>query len=179
MNPLHAGVGSKSPACFIYGRHRSNAEVYIRFTGRGNHPRTADCCVRFPLQKQGIHRGILRFPRHQIYKFQMILQRVLDCLLIGERCAVCIDNAAAKAVNPCSAVIGGAVLLHKAVATAPGVFFHIRQQFFCGGRHLFILHIASIIHKQQRFKIQRKLVQAAVVGRSLQRHGEITGQFTL
>ena len=171
MDSLYAGVWCQLQAGFVHHRHRGNAQVNARRPGRGNHPGAADGCVCLSFQEQGIYGVVLRLPRHQRHKFQMIAQCLLDGLLVREGCAAIIDDGAAEAVNPGSRIVSRAVLLHKAIAASAGIFLHIPVQLLRGGRDIFIGHIPPIVHKQQCLKIQRQLVKRALIAGS-HGHGE-------
>ena len=176
MNALHAGVGSQGKPGLIHCRHGGNSQINSCFSGRGHHPGAADGGVRLALQKQGVDRVVLGFPGHQLYKFQVVGKGVLYRLRIREGRTAFIDDGAAEAVNPGSGIVGGTVLLHKAVAPPTGVVLHVSIEFLGGGGHLPILHIAAVVHKQQRLKVQRKLIQGVLVSGGVQSHGQILCQ---
>ena len=172
MNALHAGIGSQGKTGLVHRRHGGNAQINSGLSGRGNHPGTADGSVRFPFQEQRVDGVVFRLSRHQLYKFQVIGKRVLHSLPVGEGGAAAVNDGAAEAMDPGGGIVGGAVLLHKAVAPPAGIVLHIGvQRFRCGG-NLIILHITAVVHEQQRFKIQRQLVQGVFVGGRLKGHGQ-------
>ena len=172
MNALHAGVGSQGKPGLIHCRHGGNAQIDPGLSGGGDHPGAADGGVRFSFQEQRVDGIVFRLPRHQLYKFQVVGQRVLHSLPVGERGAAAVNDGAAEAVDPGGGIVGGAVLLHETVAPPPGVVLHIGIQRFRRGGNLVILHITAVVHEQQRFKIQRQLVQGVLVGGRLKGHGQ-------
>ena len=103
----------------------------------------------------------------------MVIEGILNCLRIREGDAALIDNGAAETMDPWGGIVGGAVLLYKTVAAPAGVVLHVAQQFPGCSRNFIVLHIAAVVHEQQRFKVQRKLVQSAFVSGRFQGHGQI------
>ena len=176
MNTLHAGIGRQRLPGGIHRGHRGNSQINSCFSGRGHHPGAADGGVRLALQKQGVDRVVLGFPGHQLYKFQVVGKGVLYRLRIREGSTAFIDDGTAEAVNPGGGIVGGAVLLHKAVAPPAGVVLHVSIEFLGGGGHFPVLHIAAVVHKQQRLKVQRKLVQGILVSGGVQGHGQVMFQ---
>ena len=172
MNALHAGVGSQGKPGLIHCRHGGNAQIDPGLSGRGDHPRAADGRVRFSFQKQRVDGIVFCLPRHQLYEFQVVSKRILHGLRVGEWGAAAVNDGAAEAVNPRGGIVGGAVLLHEAVASPAGIVLHIGVKFFRRGGNLAVLHITAVIHEQQRFKIQRQLVQSILVGSRLKGHGQ-------
>ena len=172
MNALHTGIRSQCKPGFVHSRHGGNAQIDPGLSGRGDHPRAADGRVRFSFQKQRVDGIVFCLPRHQLYEFQVVSKRILHGLRVGEWGAAAVNDGAAETVDPRGGIVGGAVLLHEAVASPAGIVLHIGVKFFRRGGNLAVLHITAVIHEQQRFKIQRQLVQSILVGSRLKGHGQ-------
>ena len=178
MDALDTGIGSQRFTSGIHDRHRCNTQIDLRCSCGGHHPGTTDGSICLTFQEQGVDGIVLRFTGHQCHKLGMIIQRILNSLCIRERNTGIINDGATKAVNPCRRIICGAVLFYETVTSTTSIVLHVGQQFIGGGRNFLILHIATVVHKEQRLKGQRKLIQGVFVGSSSQRHGKVVIQCT-
>ena len=164
MDALDTGIGCQSLTGGIHHRHRRDAQINLCGSRGRNHPGTTNSGIRLTFQEQSVDRVVLCFTGHQSHELGMVVQRILNCLCIRERDTRIINDGATKAMDPCCGVICGAVLFHEAISSTTSIVLHVGQQFIGGGRNFLILHIAAVVHEEQRLKVQRKLVQSILVG---------------
>ena len=179
VNALHTGIRSQCKPGFVHSRHGGNAQIDPGLSGRGDHPRAADGRVRFSFQKQRVDGIVFCLPRHQLYEFQVVSKRILHGLRVGEWGAAAVNDGAAEAMDPGGGIVGGAVLLHEAVAPPAGIVLHIGVKFFRRGGNLAVLHITAVIHEQQRFIIDRKLINSPLIGSCVYGIVHICGKLSL
>ena len=179
MDTLHTGIRCNFVAGLIYSRHRCYAKVNTALARRRNQPGTTDGGVRFAFAEQRIHGRILTLGGHKLHEFLVVFQRLDGVLIIEAGLTIFVQNVTAKCMEPACRIVRCAVLFHKAIMPAFCVLLHIFVQFFCCRRHFIVTHITSVVHIEQRLKVDRKLIHFPFVGSSLNRHRNVLIQGAL
>ena len=179
MDTLHTRIRCNFIASLIHSRHRCNAKVNTALARRRDQPRTADGGVCFAFAEQRVHSRILALGGHKLHEFLVVFQSPDGVFIVQAGLTIFVQNVTSKCVEPACSVVRRAVLLHEAVMPAFRVFLHVLVQFFCGRRHFIITHITSVVHIEQRLKVERKLIHFPFVGSSLNRHWNVLIQGTL